>query len=114
MVSDKTYEPKKEQVRKRYRLLTHHMGSCPGNFDPDTCWDDVMRFDGVSQFAGNIDNASGIAINSDGGSISTDGSSFYGYSSIVEVVYSFSPDGTIVCPLNGDDCCRKGDPGCDY
>jgi len=90
------------------------MGSCPGNFDPDTCWDDVMRFDGVSQFAGNIDNASGIAINSDGGSISTDGSSFYGYSSIVEVVYSFSPDGTIVCPLNGDDCCRKGDPGCDY
>lgn len=73
------------------------MGICPHNvdtdhpgYDPETCWDDVsLDFDGT--FDDNI--ATGPS-----------GGSFYGYSASAEVVYSFSTDGTIVCPLDGGDC----------
>ena len=68
------------------------MGSCVGDYDPDTCWDDVER----EFIGGNI---------VDNGIVERPfNSSFYGYSAEAESVYSFSLDGTIVCPLDGNDC----------
>jgi len=69
------------------------MGNCPSNFSPETCWDDANR-----TFAGG--NVTNTIITS------PSNSSFYGYNADPgnESVYSFSPDGTIICPLDGSVC----------
>ncbi len=65
------------------------MGDCGGNnYDMRTCWDDVAH-----TYGGNI-TANRV--------LGPGGSYFYGYN--IDEVYSFSPDGTIFCPLDGSAC----------
>ncbi len=64
------------------------MGACAG-FDPATCWNESTKTFGGSFTADKVINGPAE-------------SSVYGYNT--ENVYSFSPDGTIYCPLNGSAC----------